>query len=394
MSEILIIAVLIVVVLVAWMAWQTLNAQRRNQTIESQMSELRNGLQTVAQAQAQAAGQITTLTSSVTTRLDSVSRSLTDGVAKSADISAQGQSAMREELKSTQQLMERIHRQLGEFQELSRGLSSAQQSLESVLGGVKTRGILGEVTLDRLLEDSLPPSQYATQYRFASGEAADAVIFLRDRKLLTVDSKFPLESFRRIETDGDDARRQFAAAVKKHADAIAEKYIRPEENTLDLALMFVPSETVYYELLQTVDGKGQPLDEYCRERRIVAVSPNTLYAHLCVIAMGLRGMQIEENARRLANGLSGLQKQLSNFSETFEKVGTHLKNAQQSYQEAGRRFDKAELALEGMLTSGNASAGEQTELPLNSLPPASSPEETATQPQQQQLLRLSADNSR
>jgi len=394
MSEILIVAVLIVVVLVAWMAWQTLNAQKKNQTIESQMSELRDGLETVTQAQAQAAGQITTLTSSVTTRLDSVSRSLTDGVAKSADISAQGQSAMREELKSTQQLMERIHRQLGEFQELSRGLSSAQQSLESVLGGVKTRGILGEVTLDRLLEDSLPPSQYATQYRFASGEAADAVIFLRDRKLLTVDSKFPLESFRRIETDGDDARRQFAAAVKKHADAIAEKYIRPEENTLDLALMFVPSESVYYELLQTVDGKGQPLDEYCRERRIVAVSPNTLYAHLSVIAMGLRGMQIEENARRLANGLSGLQKQLSNFSETFEKVGTHLKNAQQSYQEAGRRFDKAELALEGMLTSGNASAGEQTELPLNSLAPASSPEKTATQPQQQQLLRLSADNSR
>src|SRR5215471_1422496 len=394
MSGILIVAVLVALALVLWVGLQSLAAQKKSQGIESQMNELRRDLQTIATAQAQATGQISTLTSSVTTRLDSVSRSLTDGVAKSADISAQGQSAMREELKSTQQLMERIHRQLGEFQELSRGLSSAQQSLESVLGGVKTRGILGEVTLDRLLEDSLPPSQYATQYRFASGEAADAVIFLRDRKLLTVDSKFPLESFRRIETDGDDARRQFAAAVKKHADAIAEKYIRPEENTLDLALMFVPSESVYYELLQTVDGKGQPLDEYCRERRIVAVSPNTLYAHLSVIAMGLRGMQIEENARRLANGLSGLQKQLSNFSETFEKVGTHLKNAQQSYQEAGRRFDKAELALEGMLTSGNASAGEQTELPLNSLAAGPAAKDAPSEPQQQQLLRLSADNSR
>jgi DNA recombination protein RmuC len=328
-----------------------------------------------------------------------VRRSLTDGVAKSADISAQGQSAMREELKSTQTLMQQIYKQLGEFQEVSRGLSSAQQSLESVLGGVKTRGILGEVTLDRLLEDSLPSSQYGTQYRFEGGEAVDAVIFLRDRKLLAVDSKFPLEAFRRIEKDGDEARRAFATAVKGHADSIAKKYIRPEENTLDLALMFVPSESVYYELLQTSDSKGRPLDEYCRERRIVAVSPNTLYAHLCVIAMGLRGMQIEENARRLSNGLSGLQKQLGNFVDAFDKVGTHLKNAQNSYQEAGKRLDRTELALEGMLTSGDASAGAQAELPLNGLSvnesnAASGSGAGQKQDEPQRLLRLSADNSR
>lgn len=397
MSGILIAAVFVALALVVWVTLQSLAAQKKSEGAESQMNELRRDLQIVATAQAQAAGQISTLTSSVTTRLDAVSRSLTDGVAKSADISAQGQSAMREELKSTQALMQQIYKQLGEFQEASRGLSSAQQSLESVLGGVKTRGILGEVTLDRLLEDSLPSSQYGRQYRFASGEAADAVIFLRDRKLLSVDSKFPLEAFRRIEKDGDDARRAFAAAVKGHADSIAKKYIRPEENTLDLALMFVPSESVYYELLQTSDSKGQPLDEYCREKRVVAVSPNTLYAHLCVIAMGLRGMQIEENARRLSNGLSGLQKQLGNFVDAFDKVGTHLKNAQNSYQEAGKRLDRTELALEGMLTSGDAAAGAQAELPLNGVSSngsntGSGAEETSDAPQR--TLRLSTDNSR
>src|SRR5215475_15203666 len=171
MSGILIVAVLVALALVLWVALQSLAAQKKSASIDSQMNELRRDLQTVATAQAQAAGQISTLTSSVTTRLDAASRSLTDGVAKSADISAQGQTAMREELKSTQSMMERIHKQLGEFQEVSRGLSNAQQSLESVLGGVKTRGILGEVTLERLLEDSLPPSQYSTQYRFSSGEA-------------------------------------------------------------------------------------------------------------------------------------------------------------------------------------------------------------------------------
>src|SRR5262249_38312085 len=173
---------------------------------------------------------------------------------------------------------------------------------------------------DRLLEDSLPSSQYSTQYRFAGGEAADAVVFLRDRKLLAVDSKFPLESFRRIEKDGDEARRGFAPAGESPPAFNSKKYKQPEENTLDLALMFVPSESVYYELLQTSDSKGQPLDEYCRERRIVAVSPNTLYAHLCVIAMGLRGMQIEENARRLSNGLAGLQKQVGNFVDGVIKT--------------------------------------------------------------------------
>jgi DNA recombination protein RmuC len=372
MTGIAIAGLLVVAALVVWVALQSLGTQRKSATIESQMSELRRDVQSVATIQAQASGQILALAATVTQRLDSVSRSLTDGVAQSADISAKGQSAMREELKSTQGMMERIHKQLGEFQELSRGLSSAQQSLETVLGGAKSRGILGEVTLERLLEDSLPCSQYAAQYRFASGEAVDAVIVLRDKKLLAIDSKFPLDAFRRIQTDGDEARRAFAGAVKLHADAIAKKYILPAENTLDLALMFVPSESVYYELLQCTDSKGQPLDAYCREKRIVAVSPNTLYAHLSVIAMGLRGMQIEENARRLANGLAGLKKQFENFSEVFEKIGSHLKNAQQSYQEADKRFDKTSTSLEGMLSPGSVPQSLFPEDDALPLPPVSS----------------------
>ena len=169
MSGILIAGLLLVAAVVVWAALQTQGAQKRSAAIEGQMSELRHDLQSVATAQAQATGQLTTLASTVTQRLDMVGKSLTDGVVQSASISAQGQSAMRDELKSTQGMMERIHKQLGEFQEVSRGLSNAQQSLESVLGGAKTRGILGEVALERLLEDSLPPSQYTSQYRFASG---------------------------------------------------------------------------------------------------------------------------------------------------------------------------------------------------------------------------------
>src|SRR6266852_1658382 len=149
-----------------------------------------------------------------------------------------------------------IQRQLGEVQQAGKQMSQTAQTLEGILGGAKSRGSLGEVTLERLLEDSLPSAQYAMQYRFSSGEAADAVIKLRDQKLMAIDSKFPLDAYRRISVEGDEARRAFATAIKGHADAITKKYIVPDEGTLDVALMFVPSESVYYELLMTEDSKG------------------------------------------------------------------------------------------------------------------------------------------
>ena len=368
-SMALIVGLILVAALVLWVAIQSSSSQKKGEAVERQVSELRRDLQTIATSQAQSAGQISAIAQNVTQRLESVTTTLQDGMSQTAQISAQSQNAMREELKNTHETMARVQKQLGEFQELGRELSGATQSLESVLGGAKTRGLLGEVALQRLLEDALSPSQYAMQYRFASGETADAVIFLRDEKLLTIDSKFPLDAYRRIEAEGDDARRAFVSAVKGHADAISRKYIAPAENTLDLALMFVPSEGVYYELLQSVDSKGQSVDAYCRDRKIAPVSPNTLFAHLRVIAMGLRGLQIEENAKRLAAGLTGLQKQLDNFDDVFEKIGVHLKNAQLNFVEATTRLEKAQSTLGGMLgtqqTTLKLETDAQQSLPLS-----------------------------
>src|SRR5713226_7948751 len=328
-NAILIGAAIFLAALTLWLVFQIAQSQRKSSALESQLSELRRDLLSVAQTQSQSAGQIQSIGQTVSQRLESVTKALQDGVTNSAHIATQGQTAIATELKNTREQIGLIQKQIGEVQEQSRGLSLATQSLENILGGAKTRGLLGEVTLQRLLEDSLPPSQFATQYRFSSGEAADAVIFLRDKKLMAIDSKFPLDAFRRISSDGDEARRAFAIAVKGHADSMAKKYIVPNEGTLDVALMFVPSESVYCELLATSDAKGQPLDSYCREKQIFAVSPNTLNAHLCVIAMGLRGMQMEENAKRILGSLDGMKKQMETFSDVFEKLGNHLKNAQQ-----------------------------------------------------------------
>jgi DNA recombination protein RmuC len=358
MNVALIGVVIFVAVLVLWLILQSSQSRQKSEAIESQMNELRRDLQSVATAQAKSTGQLETIAKGVAQRLDSVTPALQDAIRNSAQITGQmtsdAQTKMADELKNTREQINEIHKQLGAVHLAGQQMSQTAQTLEGILGGAKSRGSFGEVTLERLLEDSLPPSQYEMQYRFSSGEAADAVVKLRDKKLMAIDSKFPLDAFRRIASEGEDARRAFAIAVKGHADAIARKYIVPDEGTLDVALMFVPSENVYYEVLMTPDNKGQPLDGYCRDQRVVAVSPNTLYAHLCVIAMGLRGMQVEENAKRLLASLSGMEKQMEKFAEKFGTLGTHLKNAQQSYSESDKLFEKAHNTLEGVLSAGTS----------------------------------------
>jgi DNA recombination protein RmuC len=358
MNGILIAAVIVVALAVFWLVLQGSQGHQKNEAMESQMNELRRDLQTIATSQAKTTGQLETIAKSVAQRLDSFTPTLQEAIKNSAQITGQltsdAQARMAGELQNAREQISEIQRQLGGVQQASAQLSQAAQTIEGILGGAKSRGSLGEVTLERLLEDSLPPGLYAMQYRFSSGEAADAVIFLRDKKLMAIDSKFPLDAYRRIASEGDEARRAFVTAVKGHADAISKKYIVPDEGTLDLALMFVPSETVYYELLMSTDGKGVPLDAYCRERQVIAVSPNTLYAHLCVIVMGLRGMQTEENVRRLLGSLSGLEKQLEKFAEKFGVLGTHLKNAAQTYGDADKLLEKTQDGLQGMLAPAPA----------------------------------------
>src|SRR5258708_5993413 len=203
MNAVLIGVVIGVAGLMLWLVLQTSQERRKSGLLEAQMNELRRDLQTMAMAQAQSTGQMATIGQSVSQRLESVTKALQDGVSSSAQIATQGQTAIANELKNTREQIGLIQKQIGEVQEQSRGLSLATQSLENILGGTKTRGRLGEVTLQRLLEDSLPPSQFATQYRFSSGEAADAVIFLRDKKLMAIDSKFPLDAFPRLSSDYD-----------------------------------------------------------------------------------------------------------------------------------------------------------------------------------------------
>ena len=307
---------------------------------------LRKEMQALLAAQSQAhAAQITQLAQSLTAQLGQVTQQVQSGMVSVGTIASSAQKAVSEQLQASTQMLGSIRQQLGEVQQAGHELSTAAKQIEDVLGGAKTRGTLGEVALDRILADTLPRASYETQFRFSTGEVVDAVVRLSD-KLLPIDSKFPLDGYRRLLDRGEECRKDFSNAVRGHADSIAKKYILPGEETLDIALMFVPSEGVYYELLRSVDGKGAPLDEYCRTRCVVPVSPSTLFAHLKIIFLGLRGIQIEENAKRLLGSLSGLKKQMDNFGEVYERLGTHLRNAQQSYSDADRKLDRARTSLE------------------------------------------------
>ena len=365
---------LILIGLVVWVLVQNTQDQKKNEALESQMNELRRDLLSVSNSQAQSAATMQTIASTVAARLEAVTSAVQQGAKDSAEITSQltsqAQAAMSTELRNTREQINQIQQQLGQVQEAGHLMHESASKLESILGGTKTRGNFGETTLERLLEDCLAPSQYTTQYRFRSGEAVDAIVRLRDKKILPIDSKFPLESFQRLDVEGDQARKDFVNAIKLHADSIAKKYIVPDEDTLDLALMFVPSESVYYELLRSSDSRGLAADAYCRTRKIIPVSPNTLYAHLSVIAMGLRGMQIEENAKRLQANLAGLRKQVEQFSESFEKIGTHLKNAGLAYAEADKRLDKASGSLDNLLDNRDAIGVADERQGTLALPPA------------------------
>lgn len=221
--------------------------------------------------------------------------------------------------------------------------------LEQVLRPPKARGGFGELLLENLLRDRLPATAYTMQYAFSGGERVDAVI--RVGQLIPVDSKFPLDNFQRMTQAQNDDERQlcakaFARDVKTKIDDIASKYIRPDEDTFDFAFMYVPVESVYYELACNPTGG---LLEYANERRVFPVSPNTFTAYLQLIVLGMRSMQVEERAHEVMAYVAGLGSDFARFKDEFELVGKHLGHAQTTYGKADKRLGRLESKLDRAL---------------------------------------------
>lgn len=225
-------------------------------------------------------------------------------------------------------------------------------TLQEILRPPKLRGGIGEQFLGELLSQILPTEFFTLQYTFSSGERVDAVVKLGE-KLVPIDSKFPLDNFRRIiESKTDEERRAFQRVfmrdVKKHIDDIALKYIVPKEGTYDFALLYIPAENVYYEMITKDESFGEEkgILNYALKKKVIPVSPNSFYAYLQVIILGLKGLKIEEHAQEIQTLLVGLGKDLKDFQEDFRLVGKHISDAGNRFDEARSRLEKFSFRLE------------------------------------------------
>jgi DNA recombination protein RmuC len=301
----------------------------------------------------------------VTTELKSVTDEVTRQLARGMQLMQSAQQTVGERLDRATKVVGEVQGSLGTLHEATRRVAEVGrdiQGLEQILKSPKVRGGLGETLLEQILAQMLPREQWEMQYGFKSGEKVDAVIRIGEQ-LVPVDAKFPLENFRRMVDEPDEERRRqhrrvFARDVKTRVDEIAKKYILPDEGTYPFALMYVPAENVYYEIIVRQEGsEDESIAAYALSRRVVPVSPNTVYAYLQVVILGLRGLRIEANAREIQNDLARLAGDLAKVSEHMSTVGRHLGNAQKQYDEAMRDFERFELKLEAIGRKGVEAAG-------------------------------------
>ena len=258
----------------------------------------------------------------------------------------QSTASMNTRLDNAAKVVGDLREKVGQIHEVGK----AAAELVNILRAPKLRGGMGELFLGDLLAQILPPEHYRLQHTFQSGEKVDAAIQVGQR-LVPVDAKFPYENFRRVVEAGTDAdrltaRKQFLRDVRKHVDAIADKYILQDEATYDFALMYVPAENVYYETIIKQDaGEEHELLGYALQKHVIPVSPNSFYAYLQTILLGLKGMQVEVRAQEILASLQRLRGDFDRLAENFRLVGKHLTNATGSYADTEKSLTKLDAKL-------------------------------------------------
>lgn len=229
--------------------------------------------------------------------------------------------SLNERLDNAARVIAGVQKNIGEMSEIGRSMKDLQEFLRSP----KLRGNIGEQILKELLGQILPKQSFYLQYTFKTGAIVDAAI-KTGNGLIPVDSKFPLESFRglisaKTETEKEAFKREFKNAVKKHIDDISRKYILTDEGTIDYALMYIPSEAVYYELVNNAN-----LFDYCSSKRVLPVSPTTFYAYMRAILLSFEGQKIEERAKKILQAIRAIQKDYLKVEENLSTLGRHVNN--------------------------------------------------------------------
>ncbi len=221
------------------------------------------------------------------------------------------------------------------------------KNLQDILKNPKQRGILGEYYLETVLKNVLPPGSYKMQYPFKDGVIVDAVVFV-DKRIIPIDSKFSLENYNRILEARDDADRKkyeaaFISDLKNRIDETS-KYVKPEENTMDFAFMFIPSEAVYYDLLinkvGAITDDTKNLISYAGQKKVIVVSPTSFLAYLQTVLQGLKNQKISEQAQGIIKQVINLEKHLTTYDGYMKKLGKNLGTTVNMYNSANKEFTK------------------------------------------------------
>jgi DNA recombination protein RmuC len=271
---------------------------------------------------------------------------------------------------ATHRALTDLHARLGALGEQSQRIGDLAKdigSLQDLLRAPKARGGFGELLLERLLHDALPSSAYEIQFTYKDGSRVDAIVRYAGR-LVPIDAKFPNETWVALASAGDETerrakRRAFLQQVRRHIDAVG-RYVSPADGTIDFAVMYIPSESVYYDLVLREEVGEPDLRAYCADRNVIPASPNTLLAYLQVIALGVRGLAMQERTRELQQGISAVRREFERFVELHDQLGRHLENATKKFDETDRALSRASSAIETLAQAPIAAGGEQVALPL------------------------------
>lgn len=262
------------------------------------------------------------------------------------------QQSVQKQLSESAKLIADVTQRLAKLDETNRrvvDVADELKTLQNVLSNPKQRGVFGEFYLTSVLENTLSPGQFKTQYKFSDGEIVDAVIFLDKGQILPIDSKFSLENYNRmIEASGKEREgylQKVKADLKGRIDETS-KYIRPSEKTMDFAFMFIPSESLYYDLLMNNVGNGgssRDLIEYAfREKHVIITSPTSFMAYLQTVLQGLRSLQIEEQAKDIQLRVGKLGAHIGKFDEYMGKLGNALGTTVNHYNAAHKELAKVD----------------------------------------------------
>lgn len=291
---------------------------------------------------------LTTLSDSITKLKDGLQVQIGERLDKNNELML---GSLQKQFKESTKLVSDVTERLTKLDETNKrvvDVADELKTLQNVLQNPKQRGGVGEYYLQTVLENVMGPSQFKLQYSFKDGEIVDAAVFI-DKKILPIDSKFSLENYNRLIEENSKEKREahaklFKADLKNRIDETA-KYIRPKENTMDFAFMFIPSEAIYYDLLINKVGatntSARDLMEYAfRDKNVIIVSPTTFLAYLQTVLQGLRSLQIEEQAKDIQLRVGELGRHISTYESFMQKLGGSLGTTVNHYNNAHKELKK------------------------------------------------------